>query len=144
MLKRELGLFVFNGIVSVMFAYAIYWMLVFEGELGISLSNGIAYVMGMTYGFFANKKLAFRDRGQITAKKIVRYISLHAFTLVVNVSVNLAMLESIRGIYGDMLFSFMVAISISTILNFLGLKYLVFNQIQDLSAQMQKTRSLLP
>lgn len=143
MIRRELGFFILNGIVSVTLAYFIYRVLVTEEILGVNSANGVAYISGMIYGFFSNRKWAFQDRELVTGAKLTRYVFLHAFTLVVNISVNAIMLKVIFGMYGDILFSFLLAISFSTVLNFLGLKYLVFNQSNSIVADMKKLKVFL-
>lgn len=144
MLNRELGLFILNGIISVMLAFVVYWMLVFDAGLDISVSTGAAYVVGMSYGFFANKALSFQDRGRITATKVIRYVLLYLFTLVLNISINVTVLETFR--LGDfaVFIAFMVAVSISTVLNFLGLKYLVFASTNGLSIPSSSVRTRSP
>lgn len=139
MIRRQLGIFILNGVLSVSIAYLIYWALVSRGILSIDLANGLAYLAGMAYGFFANRRWAFQDRGLITGNKIARYIALHTFTLFVNVSVNSIVFNFIRGEHGGMLFAFLVAISITTILNFIGLKYWVFSQ-KNLTTNTSNTR----
>ena len=91
-------------------------------------ANGFAYLAGMGYGFFANRKWAFQDSELITGTKIARYIAMYTLTLFVNVSVNSIVFDFIRGVHGDMLVAFLVAIFITTILNFIGLKYWVFRK----------------
>lgn len=127
MIRRELGFFVLNGLISVAIAYAVYRGLVANG-LGIVAANGIAYITGMTYGFLANKKLSFRDSSLVSANKVGRYALLHTFTLLVNVGINSMALDATHSIPGNMLVSFLMAISVSTILNFIGLKYWVFSR----------------
>jgi putative flippase GtrA len=140
MIRRELIFFILNGIVSVIIAYVIYRSLVYQGALGVNASNGVAYVSGMAFGFFANRKWAFQDRQMVSGGKIFRYISLHAFTLFVNIFVNSFMLKLVYGMFNDILISFLVAISTSTILNFIGLKYFVFNYYISIVADIKKLR----
>lgn len=128
MISREIGFFILNGIVSVILAYIIYQALISGQILGVHWANGTAYICGMVYGFFSNRKWAFRDRRLITRETIILFTSLYIFTLLVNVSVNAIMLKFLTGLHGDNLLSFITAISISTILNFVGLKYLVFTK----------------
>lgn len=140
MIRRELGFFVGNGIISVAIAYGVYRGLVASG-LMIELANGIAYLAGMAYGFIANKRLTFRDEDAISTGKVARYALLHTGTLLVNVGVNSAMLGILRGLPGDLPAAFLAAIAVSTILNFLGLKCWVFKQSADASAGMNSTRA---
>lgn len=143
MFRRELGFFIFNGIISVIIAYLIYRSLVSNGVLGVNAANGVAYISSMAFGFFANRKWAFQDRQLVSGKKIFRYVSLHVCTLIVNIYINSLMLKLINGMHSDILLSFLVAISISTILNFLGLKYFVFNHNNSIVADIRKLRELL-
>jgi len=125
MIKRELAFFVANGLISVAIAYCVYRLLV-SGGMSIELSNGLAYISGMVYGFMANKKLAFRNASAVSSGMLARYVLWHGFTLLVNVGVNSAALALIDSWMFGLTISFLLAISITTILNYLGLKYLVF------------------
>jgi putative flippase GtrA len=125
MIKREVAFFVANGLISVAIAYWIYRILV-SGGLSIELSNGLAYLSGMVYGFLANKKLAFRDVSAISRGMLTRYVLWHAFSLMVNVVVNSVFLAVIGSLVFGLTISFLLAISITTVLNYLGLKYFVF------------------
>lgn len=132
-IRREIGFFILNGIISVILAYVIYQTLVSVWVLGIHWASGTAYICGTAYGFFSNRRWAFQDRRLITRKTIVLFVTLYCFTLMVNVSVNVIMLRLIDGLRGDILLPFITAISISTILNFIGLKYFVFSQKRDIT-----------
>lgn len=102
-----------------------YLSLVAGGVL-IQMANGVAYLSGMVYGFFANKHLAFRGFGSVRTGEVVRYIALHGITLLVNVWVNWFFLAAMSELYGGLVVAFLFAISVSMVLNFLGLKYWVF------------------
>jgi putative flippase GtrA len=139
MIKREFGFFVVNGLISVTIAYVVYRGLVASG-LVIEMANGIAYLAGMVYGFFANKRLAFRDGEKTSTAKVVRYILLHTGSLLVNVVTNSLMLGFLRHLPFDLFISFLAATAISTILNFIGLKYWVFKQSARSSVGILTTR----
>jgi putative flippase GtrA len=125
MIKRELAYFAINGSISVIIAYIVYIGLV---RFGISMewSNGIAYLAGMLYGFFGNKKLTFQDQGSANPVKVASYSALHMSTLFLNVHVNSIMLGHSQGVDNSITFSFLTAIAVSTIVNFIGLRYWVF------------------
>ena len=142
MLKRELLLFVANGLVSVTIAYGVYHRLVALG-LPIELASGTAYLAGMVYGFFANKHLTFRDQGKDSpTAKIGRYVVLHMGTLLVNVVVNSFMLGVLRGLSFGMFTAFVLAIGISTVVNFIGMKYWVFKWGGGMSSETSNKRVL--
>ena len=91
------------------------------------MSNGVAYISGMVYGFLVNKKLAFKDVSVVSSAMLVRYVLWHTLALIVNVWVNSAALAVIDSWMFGLTISFLLAISIATVLNYLELKYLVFN-----------------
>jgi len=136
MIRRELNFFILNGIVSVALAYFVYRVLVFEIIFDVNWANGVAYISGMLYGFFSNRKWAFQDRGFVTNKKITRYILLYMLTLIVNVTINATILNNLKGVYGAVIFSFLIAIGFSTTLNFIGLKYFVYNLNNNIIAEI--------
>jgi putative flippase GtrA len=126
MIKRELAFFLANGLISVAIAYLIYRLLI-SGGVSIELSNGVAYISGMAYGFLANKKFAFKDASVVSSAMLVRYVLWHTFTLTLNIGVNSVVLSIIDSWIFGLTISFLFAITITTALNYLGLKYLVFN-----------------
>jgi len=126
-IRRELAFFIVNGVLAVVITYVVYRGLVAAG-LPVAPANGIGYASGMVYGFFANRAMAFRDRTSIRRGQVARYLLLHLGTLLANVAVNSAMLAALRGERADVQVAFVAAIGVSATLNFLGLKYLVFNR----------------
>ena len=137
MIRRELFFFMLNGLIAVAIAYGIYSKLIASG-LSIEVSNIIAYLSGMTYGFLANKCLAFRDKVAMSSDKLIRYILLHICTLLINVGINSVLFGLLRGYLGDFPIAFLVAISASSLLNFLGLKYWVFKRSEGLLGSRKK------
>jgi putative flippase GtrA len=125
MFRRQVVFFLINGLVSLLIAYSIYFILIHNG-VTVSLSNSLAYVIAMLYGFFANRKFAFNDNEIVSNIKIIKYIILYSFTLILNVNINSVALDIIAGFYGDLFLAFFVALSISTVINFIGMKYWVF------------------
>ena len=127
MIRRELAFFTVNGVLAVLVTYVVYRGLVGCG-LPVGPANGVGYASGMLYGFFANRSMAFRDRASIHGTQVARYLLLYLGTLLANVAVNSALLAALRGVRGDVQLAFLAAIAVSATLNFLGLKFLVFNR----------------
>ncbi len=126
MIRRQASVFAVNGLIAVVLAYGVYRGLLGVGVI-IEIANALAYLAGMTFGFFANKFCAFRESSEISISQMLRYLALHVCTLGVNVAVNLSAFEAMRGLDGQVFFAFSLAIAISAALNFLGLKYWVFS-----------------
>ncbi len=126
-MKRELGLFAINGLVSVGISFWVYLALADNG-MQLYLASGVGYVAGMAYGFFANKSLTFGNKEEIRLRKVVIYCVLYLATLLINMSANVLMLAILADFTIRIQLAFFVAISLSTVLNFLGLKYFVFSK----------------
>ena len=141
MINREFCFFMANGLTSVTLAYGVYRGLIASG-LKIEIANGMAYLAGMVYGFFANKHLAFRDRGAGSTVKVARYALLHTGTLLVNLVTNSLVLSILRDLPFDLFIAFLAAISISTVLNFMGLKYWVFKRSAGTSLNIPTIRDI--
>lgn len=131
-----------NGIISVAIAYGVYRALV-GIDLMIVIANSIAYLSGTTYGFIANKHLAFHDEGAVSVRKMVRYVLLHAATLLVNMGVNATMLAIQHDLSNSLSSAFLMAIAASTVLNFFGMKYWVFKQHSDLNASIDSEPNMI-
>ncbi len=127
MVKRELQLFVFNGLISVAISFCVYLVLADYG-LQLHLASGVSYLAGMAYGFFANKTLTFANKEKLRLDNFLSYFILYSVTLVINIATNFFMLMIFSDFMIRSYLAFFVSISLSTILNFLGLKYFVFSK----------------
>lgn len=127
MVKREIGFFVINGLVSVAIAYCVYLALADYG-MQLYAANGMAYVSGLVYGFFANRSLTFRNNGKIRFSNVLFYCILYSATMLINMATIFLMLDLLADFSFKNQLAFFVAISLSTLLNFLGMKYFVFSK----------------
>ncbi len=57
----------------------------------------------------------------------ILFIFLHILTLIVNVGINETMLSYLNGLEASLMVAFISATTVSAMLNFLGMKYLIFN-----------------
>lgn len=125
MIGRELARFTLVGITAVAIAYVIYRIFLKAG-LDVGLANGIAYIMGTTFSFFANKSWTFFNAA--SAMDIIgKFAVLHFGSLVANVIVNWVALSLFSGMSFAIEVSFLAGISASTIINFCGMKFFVFS-----------------
>ena len=114
--------FLVVGVASVAIDYAVYSLLC---EAGISshVCKGLSYVAGMGLGFYGNKYWTFGSRRRAMSEPLA-YCGVYAVSFMVNVCVNAAVLASLGG--SGRLAAFLCATGITTVLNFLGMKYLAF------------------
>ena len=127
--RRHLGRFIVVGLLSVGTDAALYLTMVSVG-LPRDASKGIGYVAGMAIGFALNKTWTFGSR-RAASSEALTYVLLYAVTLGVNIGLNrlvLAMgMERLMPVMLAIL-AFVVATGTTTILNFLGMRFIIFRR----------------
>jgi putative flippase GtrA len=119
-IKRELNKFLCAGLAAVGTDLLAYYLLL--NLLSSELSKGISFIIGSVVAFIINKYWTFK-KPKKSYKEIILFGVLYSTTLGLNVMTNKIVLD-----YTSMvLVSFLVATGISTILNFVGQKWWVFN-----------------
>jgi putative flippase GtrA len=119
-IKRELNKFLFAGLAAVGTDLLVYYLLL--NLLSTEVSKGISFIIGSVVAFVINKYWTFK-KPKKSYKEMIRFGVLYLTTLGLNVMTNKIVLD-----YSDIvLVSFIVATGISTILNFVGQKWWVFN-----------------
>jgi putative flippase GtrA len=92
------------------------------------LAKGVGYCAGMVFGFFGNKLWTFRSSGAAKQEPF-SYVLVYAFSLLVNITTNQAALYFGQGVLDQSLngfVAFLVATGLTTVLNFLGLRFIAF------------------
>lgn len=112
------------GVFTLLVDFATYRLLLFVG-VPLNLAKGSGFVVGTTCAYLLNRSWTFRATGGRGA--VARFLLLYAATLLVNVSVNAALVHALEGVPGQIEVSFLVAQAISSVLNFLGMRFYVFH-----------------
>ncbi len=101
--------------------------LLLSGPAGLSahLAKGIGYLVGTLVGFVGNKFWTFDSRRRGPAEA-VGYLLLYAVSLGVNVACSAWVLAHFGA--GRKVLAFVVAAAVTTVLNFLGARFLVFRE----------------
>ena len=99
------------------FTYKIFMMLGLERTIAKTLS----FICGSIVGFIINKYWTFKSP-KFQIKEILKYTVLYILTAFINSQVNKYTLL----LFGNEMFAFLCATGVSTILNFLGQKFLIF------------------
>ena len=119
-IKRELNKFLIAGLAAVGSDLLVYYLLL--NLLSTEVSKGISFIIGSVVAFIINKYWTFK-KPEKSYKEMIQFGVLYSTTLGLNVMTNKIVLD-----YTDIvLVSFTVATGISTILNFVGQKWWVFN-----------------
>jgi len=126
MIKREAAIFLIVGSLTVLIDFFSYRGLVFYG-LETSPAKASSFLIGTVFAYFANRNWTFSHN---THKKgsAWRFAGLYATTLTANVGVNKMILHFLTGFSFSVQIAFLFATGVSTILNFLGMKFFVFKE----------------
>ena len=125
LLEYEVARFLIVGVTTVLIDLICYFTLVYMG-FGTSLSKGISFSIGTVFAYFANRNYTFQSSMGGFFRFTV-FTLLYLSTLVVNVVSNEIVLKLTSQINGSLMIAFLIATSLSATLNFIGMKYIVFN-----------------
>ncbi|MCT7606974.1 GtrA family protein [Aliarcobacter cryaerophilus] len=118
-IKKELKRFLIAGFSAVATDLVTYYILL--NFLSHDVAKAISFLLGTILAFIVNKYWTFEkhDKSYI---EIVQFAILYTITLGANVVTNKLVLEQMDSV----LFAFLFATGVSTVLNFLGQKFWVF------------------
>ena len=126
MFQRQIKVFLFVGLMTVGIDFLTYKTLISLMSIQIDWAKGFGFVLGTCFSYLANRFWTFSDTVH-PKHSAVRFISLYCLTLVINVSVNAGVLSFLHQLIFIENIAFLTATVISATVNFLGMKWLVFN-----------------
>lgn len=109
-----------------MIDFAAYHLLLQAG-VATSPAKASGFVSGAVFGYFAHGTWTFRADAR-GGRSMAEFASLYAFTLTLNVAANAAVLAALQPWWGARGAAFLAATGLAAVLNFLGMKFLVFRQ----------------
>ena len=119
-INKEINKFLISGLSAVFTDLFVYYILL--NFLSSDLSKGISFIIGSIVAFILNKYWTFR-KPKKSYNEMIKFGILYSLTLSLNILTNKIILD-----YTNIIFaSFLIATAISTILNFIGQKWWVFN-----------------
>jgi len=126
MIKRELGIFLIVGLLTVLIDFWVYRGLVGVGVIGVDIAKGIGFLTGTLFAYFANRFWTFGHKSHAPGS-VWRFVLLYLSTLMANVVINALALKVMADIMAAVPMAFLLATGVSASLNFLGMKFFVFN-----------------
>ncbi len=125
-LEYELFRFLIVGSTTVFVDLVCYFVLLSMGY-DTHTSKGISFSVGTIFAYFANRSYTFQasKRGSL---KFFIFCILYLSTLIVNIFTNEAILELMGRTNISFVLAFILATILSAILNFIGMKYYVFQK----------------
>jgi putative flippase GtrA len=127
LIKKELTAFIVVGALTVVVDYLTYRGIVWLSLTGTDIAKGVGFLIGSIFAYFANRFWTFNNQ-EHSDGNCWRFSSLYAMTLFINVSANSLMLSALAEFPYSIQTGFVIATSLSAILNFIGMKYFVFHE----------------
>ena len=125
MIRRELGIFLVVGLLTVLVDFITYRGLVWTHWFGVDVAKAFGFLTGTVFAYFSNRLWTFGHR-QHSAGSAGRFMLLYGFTLGANVVVNATILAWLSDVTFVIHIAFLSATATSAVLNFLGMKLYVF------------------
>lgn len=120
-MKKELFRFVVIGCTSVFIDFIIYYLL--STFIETYIAKSISFLCGSVVSYFLNKYWTFEASKKIN-RDWLKFSLLYMSTLLINTGMNMLVLK-ITDVY---LLAFLFATGVSTVLNFIGMKWWVFKK----------------
>jgi putative flippase GtrA len=121
MIKRELGIFLIVGSLTVLVDFCMYRGLIWFALTGIDMAKAVGFLVGTLFAYFANRFWTFGNKSHKPGS-FLRFSALYGTTLGANVLVNSLALK----LFTAAIPAFLLATGISATLNFLGMNLFVF------------------
>lgn len=116
---KEILKFCVGGGSAVLVDFLLYLFL--KNNTTVLISKCISYIAGAIVGFIINKLWTFESK-KFKIEEIIKYIVLYLCSALINTLVN----KGVILLFGSVVVAFFVATGISTVINFLGQKFIVF------------------
>lgn len=128
---NELFFFIIAGIFATITDFIVYTTL--HSYMLYSYAKTFSFLSGSLVAYLLNKFITFKSLKR-SISEMIRFVILYLSTLVANVTINSFCIYIITNkathlISHPLIFAFLFATSVSTILNFLGQKFFVFKKI---------------
>jgi putative flippase GtrA len=119
----------------------IYLLFTSLGLLAASPAKASSYLLAMVFGFFGNKLWAFQSQRRSLDEPLA-FFALYGTTLLVNVGLNALGLAILGHTLPARLMAFVAATGVTTVLNFLGLRFVAFRRgIEEQSLAAASSRA---
>ena len=132
MIKKELSVFLVVGISTVVVDYIFYQGMVALQWATIDIAKTFSFIVGTLYAYGANRFWTFSHK-ETANNRALKFVLLYSVTLSANVLINSQLLEFLRNIDYEVQISFFFATGVSSTLNFIGMKFIIFKSIKEIN-----------
>lgn len=147
---KQITKFFIIGVSAVLVDFIIYYLLSDLLSVNLDVSKGLGFLVGTVYTYYLNKLWTWKHTEKSNKGMLFKFGLVYAFSFVFNilinkyglrmlpefdVNLNLVMLkeQELRPVFsvkGHKFLAFFFATVVSAVINFLGQKFLVFNQVK--------------
>jgi putative flippase GtrA len=131
-IKRELGIFLIVGLLTVGIDFLIYRGFIYLEPFGlddINIAKGFSFISGTIFSYFANRFWTFNQQNTGSGS-VFRFVVVYILSLIANITINYLCIEwfssSALALEYTLLIAFILATSASASFNFIGMKFFVF------------------
>jgi putative flippase GtrA len=131
-IKRELGIFLIVGLLTVGIDFLIYRGFIYLNPFGldnINIAKGFSFVSGTIFAYFANRFWTFNQQAT-GAGSVFRFVMIYVLGLITNIGINYLCIEWFSDpalpLEYTILIAFILATGVSALFNFIGMKFFVF------------------
>ncbi len=128
MMRREVVIFLIVGSLTVILDFLTYRLLIWTAWLNVDMAKGCGFIAGTVFAYFVNRCWTFGHK-QHAPGSALRFVFLYALTLLVNVGMNTVGLSILKNNVLAVQFAFLAATGASAVLNFVGMKWVVFRSM---------------
>ena len=131
MIKKELSIFLVVGVSTVVVDYIFYQGVVALQWATIDIAKAFGFIVGTLYAYVANRFWTFSHK-ETANNSVLKFALLYSVTLSANVLINSHLLEFLINVDYAVQISFFFATGVSATLNFIGMKFIVFNPKEEI------------
>lgn len=123
--RHQLSSFILGGLIAVTLDWCTFFVLIHFCGISPNISKPISFLVGTVFAFYYNGIFSFQSN--LGKSQFVRHLILYAFSMTINLTVfTLSMRFSPTFLVPKSLLSLGLATSISTTINFVGMRNWVF------------------
>jgi putative flippase GtrA len=124
-LSNQFSRFFVGGLVSVSIDWSTYFLLTRFGEIELTVSKVISFIVGTIFAFYYNGVVSFQSN--LGKARFMRHLSLYTFSMFINMAVFNSAMKATPVFLGSSSFvSLALATSVSMLINFFGMRSWVF------------------
>jgi polyisoprenyl-phosphate glycosyltransferase len=130
LLVRQAARFLLVGLLAVVIDFVVYRLLL-SAAVPVVIAKTAGFITGAVFAYFANRIFTFEFATRQQPAEVAKFVGVYALTMLANVAINSMAISMLAFTKYNIDIAFLLATGTSAALNFLGMKFFVFNQRVD-------------